>query len=110
MVNLNDKVIVKSDSAFGKNVGTVKAIFDASYYYELIPNAKVDLDNKWSTKFPDWKNKTVLTVLFNVNVKVASEDEWNNSLLKQNSNLDYSNCPSTNFMIFPEDDLERIIL
>jgi hypothetical protein len=111
MLNLNDKVIVKSDNVFGKNVGTVKGIFDADYYYSLYPSSQSNLDETWTLKFPEWKSKCVAIVLFQVSVKIASEEEWiSNSLRKGITHASYSMCPSTNFMAFPIDDLERIIL
>lgn len=105
-MNINDKVKSKNKNGMFQETGTVKAIFDANFYQSTI---KVDLNSTWGKQFPDWKNKSVVAVMFDVCKKTATEQEWIDSAKLQGKDpSDYENCPSTNLVVIPIDDLEIV--
>lgn len=106
-MKINDKVRSKNKDGMFQGIGTVKALFDSQYYANMV---KVNLDSTWSVKFPDWKEKPVVVVVFDEYKKSATEKEWIESAMLQNKvTTDYSNCPMTNCLSFPYDDLELVL-
>jgi hypothetical protein len=79
-----------------------------SQYYRSI--LKYDPDTTWSINFPNWKEKPVAVVVFDVSKKTATIEEWYASARLQGvTPKNYDNCPVTNCCAFPYDDLEIIL-
>jgi hypothetical protein len=105
-MKINDKVRSKNKNGMFQEIGTVKALFDPQYYQSIV---KYDPDTTWSVNFPNWKEKLVAVVVFDVSKKTATIEEWYASARLQGiTPKSYDNCPVTDCCAFPYDDLEIV--
>lgn len=107
MINLKDKVKSKNTKGSFQCLGEVVGFYDPIFFIKFYKF------NDWDKNYPSWREKPVAVVEFDEYKKSATLEEWIDSAVKKGISKEaalsnYDQCPITNIVMVPCDDLEKI--
>ena len=96
-----------------KPSGTVVALFHPEYFTANLTTENPELS--WGQKYPDWKKKTVILVLYDKPERNFTLKEWVETANARGGRASlelirksYQDCPISKQIAFPYDDLELL--
>ncbi len=115
MLKIN--TIVKSKNLKGavKASGRIVKIYNGEEYAAIISNVYNTNITPWDTDFPEWKTKPVYVVMFDMPFKSCTPEQWVSHAVQKGIKAEKAintygtECPCTQIMCFPADDLEEIV-
>ena len=109
-MKIGDTVKSKNPTGAVQVSGRVIALFDPIYCGKFLSH---NPDSTWKIKFPDWQSKPIVLVALEKPSRTATLEEWIASgalsgVSEEDCRKTYDeNCPITDQMLFPMDDLSE---
>ena len=109
-MNIGDTVKSINPDGQIQDAGQVVAIFEANFFLQSMKWP--DPDHIWGRLYPDWKNSPIVGEWFETPQRTATLEEWTTSAEQQGHSRQLAErtykaqCPVTNFVAFPIEDLQ----